>query len=141
MNRVVMVLLGLIVAGCATHGSASIADRADDWPPMDYTQAQMITELGQPTTRAIAVADGKTTETLSWTYAHAEANPALFIPIVGLFVAASGDGMNGESRSLAATFQDGKMTGRAWSRHLIGRESTPARPASEYWAKDKPRSK
>lgn len=119
-------LIGLLIlTGCASHGSASIANRADDWPPMTYTQVQMIAELGQPNTRAIAIADGKTTETLSWTYAHTEANPALFIPIVGLFVAASGDGMDGEARSLAATFQDGKMTGRSWSRHRIGREPTP----------------
>lgn len=138
--KLFMALVGtLLLVGCATHGSQSIANRADDWPPMDYTQAQMIAELGQPNTRAVTVLNGTTTETLSWTYAHAEANPALFIPIVGLFVAASGDGMGGESRSLSATFRDGTMTGRSWSRHRIGREPAPVKPVSEYW--DKPRSR
>ena len=125
-----LILFAILLSSCATHGNRAIADRADDWPPMDYTQAQMITELGQPNTRAVAIADGKTTETLSWTYAHAEANPALFIPIIGLFVAASGDGMDGETRSLAATFQDGKMTGRSWSKHRIG--NPPSQP-TDYW--------
>lgn len=120
-----LAVLLLALSSCATHGSQSIANRADDWPPMGYAKAQLITDLGQPNTRAVAVADGKTTETLSWTYAYAEANPALFIPLVGLFVAASGNSMDGESRSLAVTFQDDKMTGRSWSKHRIGKRSGP----------------
>jgi hypothetical protein len=82
---------------------------------------QMIEELGQPNQIVVSVVEGKTTEILTWTYAHAEANPALFIPIVGLFVAASGNGMDGETRSLAATFDNGNMTSRTWSKLQIGK--------------------
>ena len=67
--------------------------KGDDWPPLDITKSQLLTELGRPNSSILSLADGKSTETLTWVYARAESNPALFVPVVGLFVAASGEGI------------------------------------------------
>ena len=67
--------------------------------------------------------DGKSTETLTWVYAHVESNPALFIPVVGLFVAASGEGMAVNSRSLAVMFDtNGKIISRVWQQTKTGNQ-------------------
>lgn len=96
--------------------------KGDDWPPVGTTKAQILGELGPPNSSTFSMMAGQSTEVLTWVYAHAESNPALFIPIVGLLVAASGNGMSGDSRSLVVTFDtDGKLIGRSWSHMPIGR--------------------
>lgn len=95
--------------------------KGDDWPPLDITKSQLLTELGRPNSSTLSLVDGKSTETLTWVYAHAESNPALFVPVVGLFVAASGEGMAVNSRSLAVTFDaDEKIISRVWQQSQTG---------------------
>lgn len=87
------------------------------------TKAELLKELGLANTNILPVTDGKSTEVLTWVYAHAESNPALFIPIVRLFVAASGEGMSGSFRALAVIFDtNGKLVSRSWSQSRIGGE-------------------
>ncbi|WHZ16632.1 MAG: hypothetical protein OJF52_003482 [Nitrospira sp.] len=113
--------LTLLLTGCVSTGDESIRERSEDWPPLTMTKAELVRELGPPSTRTVSVEEGKTRETLSWAYAEAQANPAAFIPLVGLAVVATGNGSEGEVRALAVTFNDeGRMIGRTWSRHPIG---------------------
>jgi hypothetical protein len=108
-------------SSCPTVGQEALPVKGDDWPPMDATKTQLINELGRPNNSALSVADGKSTETLTWVYAHAESNPALLIPVVGLFVTASGEGMAVNSRSLAVMFDaDGKIVPRVWQQNHSG---------------------
>jgi hypothetical protein len=121
MRMIALVLLAVLFVGCATVGQESLMNKGDDWPPIDVTKAQLLSELGRPNSNVLSIVDGKTTETLTWVYAHAESNPALFIPVVGLFVAASGEGMAVNSRSLAVIFDtDGKLISRAWQQSQTG---------------------
>lgn len=102
-------------------GQEALTTKADDWPPEDITKAQLISELGKPNSSTVSIVEGKTTEKLTWVYARAESNPALFIPVVGLFVAASGNGMSVNSRSLEVAFDtDEKLTSRTWSQMQTG---------------------
>lgn len=134
LSKVCFALLLLLPTGCATYGDESIKDRPADWPPLTMTRDQLIGALGQPRLRTVAVENGQTKETYIWSYTEAEAHPALFVPVVGLFVAASGNGISGESRALTAVFSpDGKMISRAWSQGRIGNreiypQSTPQAP-------------
>lgn len=101
MQILTVLLLASLLLACATVGNDSLINRGDDWPPLTMTKAELLKELGPPSTSTLSVTDGKSTgkstEVLAWVYSHAESNPALFIPIVGLFVAASGEGMSGLS--------------------------------------------
>lgn len=97
MQILTVLLLASLLLACATVGNDSLTNRGDDWPPLTMTKAELLKELGPPSTSTLSVTDGKSTEVLAWVYSHAESNPALFIPIVGLFVAASGEGMSGLS--------------------------------------------
>lgn len=121
-----ILLLGLFVSGCATYGDESIIDRPADWPPLTMTKAQLIAQLGEPRMRTLSEEAGRIRETLTWSYAEAQASPALMIPVVGLFVAASGNGVSGDTRALHAVFgQDGKMISRTWAQGRIGNASAP----------------
>jgi len=121
MRRIAIGLALIALAGCATVGNQSLASRNADWPPLIMTQAELIKELGRPNSMTTTVRDGHTLNVLVWTYARAEMNPAIFIPIIGLFVAASGTGMDSESRVLSVTFNtEGTMTSRTWSQHQMG---------------------
>ena len=132
MGEALWVLItAILLTSCVSVGNQSLQQRADDWPPMEYTKAKMVAELGPPTGSVVSEKDGKTTETLTWSYTHVEPNPALFIPIVGLFVPA-GDAVEGEARSLSATFDNGKMIQRAWSNQRIG--NPPSKP-TDFWKK------
>lgn len=118
-------LLALLLSACATVGNESLATREADWPPLTMTQAELIKELGPPSAITTTVQDGKAINILTWTYARAESNPALFIPIVGLFVAASGKGVEAESRGLTVMFDaTGIMKSRTWTRTQTGQRST-----------------
>lgn len=124
-----LVLSLFLLAGCASVGDESLQHRPDDWPPMTYTKADLVKELGRPQTSSVTTKDGETQEVLTWVYAYAETNPALFIPLVGLFVAASGDGVSGDSRSLVATFNaEGKLISRTWTTSRIGNDPRPTAP-------------
>ena len=127
MRTIAVCLLSILFVSCATYGQEALMNKGDDWPPIDITKAELLKELGAPQTRILSVIDGKSTETLTWVYAHAESNPALFIPIVGLFVAANGNGMSIASRSLAVVFSNDVITARAWSQIQTGNESGPSR--------------
>ena len=122
MKYIVILFFAVILSSCATVGQESLMNKGDDWPPIDITKAELLKELGAPQSRILSVIDGKSTEILTWVYAHAESNPALFIPVVGLFVAASGNGMSTASRSLAVTFSNDVITSRAWSQSQTGNE-------------------
>ena len=115
-------LIALWLSGCSTYGSESIRERPADWPPMTMTKAELLETLGKPLMQSVTITDGKTLESLTWSYADAQMNPALFIPVVGLFVAGSGNGVSGESRALSAVFAaDGKMISRSWVQNTIGK--------------------
>lgn len=120
MREIVVVVMVILLSACATMGQESLNNKPDDWPPIEMTKAELLGELGPPNSSTYSIIDGKSIEILSWVYAHAESNPALFIPVVGLFVAASGEGMSTSSRSLAVTFQNEKITSRSWSRIQTG---------------------
>lgn len=124
-RTVTIVLLALLLSACATVGNESLATHETDWPPLTMTQAELIKELGPPTVHTTTVQDSRTVTVLTWTYARAESNPALFIPIVGLFVAASGKGVDTQSRGLTVMFDtDGAMKSRTWTRTQTGQRST-----------------
>jgi hypothetical protein len=119
--RWLLTIILLAVAGCATTGQESLSGRSQEWPPIGTAKSELLHELGPPNTSTYSVVDGKSSETLTWVYAHAESSPALWIPIVGLFVAASGNGITGDSRSLAVILdQEGKVMSRSWGYMRIG---------------------
>ena len=123
-------LVALFLGGCVSTGDESIRERSEEWPPLTMTKAELLRELGPASTRTVSVEEGKTRESLSWAYAEAQANPAAFIPVVGLAVVATGNGSDGEVRVLAVTFNDqGRMIGRTWSRHPIGSRKNDSAPA------------
>lgn len=134
MKTVTVLLLASLLLACATVGNESLTNRGDDWPPLTLTKAELLKELGPPNTSTLSVTDGKSTEVLTWVYAHVESNPALFIPIVGLFVAASGEGMSGSSRSLAVIFDtNGKLVSRSVSQNRIGGEQRKTYESMLNW--------
>lgn len=114
-----------LLSGCATYGDESIRDYGSDWPPLTMSKAELLNRLGEPRMRTVSNEDGKTRETLTWSYAEAQANPALMIPVVGIFVAASGNGVSGDTRALQAVFgTDGNMISRTWTQGRIGNASS-----------------
>lgn len=122
----------LLLAGCASQGSESLMNQGADWPPMTITKTEMMRQLGPPRSRTVTIHEGQTSEIFVWTYAEAQAHPALFIPIVGLAVAASGNGVNGEARSFTATFgPSGQLISHTWSQHAIGHQDGSEGVAAE----------
>jgi len=121
-----LLLIGLVLinlSACASTGQEALKGRSQDWPPIGTMKSELISELGPPQSSTYTLAEGTTHETLTWVYAHAESNPALFIPIVGLFVAASGNGMTGNSQSLAVTLNtEGRVISRSWTQMKIGKD-------------------
>ncbi len=118
-----VVMIALMLAGCASSGTEAIQNRPADWPPMTMTKQELIAALGPPMTSTTVLSqDGTTTEQLGWAHATAETDPALYIPIVGLFVAASGNGIHGQSKAFTAVFdRSGKMISKSWSQQQIGK--------------------
>lgn len=111
----------LVIPGCATHGNESIREREADWPPLTMTKSELLATLGKPMMRSVSVVNGQTREIITWSYADTQMNPALFVPVVGLFVAGSGNGVHGQSKALSTTFLGETMVGKSWVENQIGK--------------------
>jgi outer membrane protein assembly factor BamE (lipoprotein component of BamABCDE complex) len=70
----------------------------------ETTKAQVEALLGRPMTMSQTLIDGGQIETWIYNYGRAETNPLLFVPIIGLGVAISGNGITAEGRSLIVGF-------------------------------------
>ena len=71
----------LFLTGCASSGTKVTQEQADQFVQGQTTKAQVIAALGQPN-RVTTGPDGSTT--IMYVHAHASANAASFIPVVGL---------------------------------------------------------
>lgn len=121
MKMVTLLALTLFLGGCATVGNQSLTARSQDWPAVTMTKAELIKELGPPNIQQTTLKDGQIVNMLTWIYSRAEFDPGLFIPVVGLIMAASGEGVTTEQRSLTVTFNhSGIMQSREWVQGQIG---------------------
>jgi len=120
--NIMLVLALILLPGCATHGNEALNSIEGDWPSPNMTKAEIIARLGPPQMRSVSYTPTGSIETCAWSFAEANMNPALFVPVVGLFVAGSGHGVSGNSRAFSAAFsQDGKMVSHSWSEQKIGK--------------------
>lgn len=123
------------LSGCTSVGNPVLSQHGDDWPPLTMSKEDLLKELGPPQVHSSSVIGNERRDIYTWTHGHAQTNPALFIPIVGLFVAASGNGMDGESTALSVTFDTtGTIISRAWAKQQIGnqRRSPPNHVMESY---------
>ncbi len=94
---VIVVLLVLVINGCATVGRPIDPASMDKIKPGETTKTQILQWFGKP--------DGVTRLStgevwFTYTYVKATTNPAAFIPIIGLFFM----GTDTESQSLVVMF-------------------------------------
>lgn len=79
--RFIAVLCTAFLAGCVSHGVQVSAEKVAQFKPGVTTEADVVAALGQPS--SVTTTNG--TRILMYTGAQAQARPASFIPIVGLF--------------------------------------------------------
>lgn len=82
MKWITTLLFCTTLLGCATVGREISQTQIDTLKQGETTIDQAITTLGQPTT-ITRTADGR--RILAYSFAHAQARPASFIPFVGAF--------------------------------------------------------
>lgn len=83
MNRALFGLIALLtLGGCAAAGVEVKPSQMASFQKGVTTEAEVIQALGQPTSQ-MQMFDGS--QTLIYSYASAQARPASFIPIVGMF--------------------------------------------------------
>lgn len=83
MKHVTLLALLLIITGCASVGREVKSDQLAGFAKGKTTINDVKASLGQPTMTTIT-SDGK--RQINYTFAHSQARPESFIPIVGLFV-------------------------------------------------------
>ena len=67
MGLIILLLSSMLLAGCAEMGNRAIKTAsAEDL--QGKTEAQLVAQFGPPTVRTVMFADGKTRETLAWSY-------------------------------------------------------------------------
>jgi outer membrane protein assembly factor BamE (lipoprotein component of BamABCDE complex) len=102
VRMVVMVLAAaLLAAGCASAGNPKVAE-FNPATQIEYgktTKAEVRAMLGEPNGIKYG-ANGK--EVWAYTYAQAQAKPATFIPIVGMFAG----GFDSSAKKLVFVFDD-----------------------------------
>jgi hypothetical protein len=121
MKIALLLAFSALLGGCATVGSTALKDLPVDWPPVGTTKSEVQSRLGPPLSQSVMVQQGIQQETWGYHYAYAEINPLLFVPGVGLIVAASGEGMSTDGTRLMIAFDaDGKVVGRSISKIHTG---------------------
>lgn len=97
MSKTLVALVALALFGCATVGREISTAQVDTFKKGETTSAEAIQALGQPT-GVTRMSDGR--QQLIYSFAHAQARPASFIPIVGIFAG----GTDVRSSSVVLTF-------------------------------------
>ena len=104
MNRGVLLIAALVfLSACATVGREIKTEQLAELKKGETTVEQVVAKLGPPTSTSMNASGQRT---LSYFFAHAQARPASFIPIVGAFAGGA------DSRSAVVVFifgPDGKM--------------------------------
>lgn len=85
----------LALAGCASTGTQVTSADMASFVPGQTTESQVIARLGEPNSASVSP-DGSRTDI--YIYAHASANAASLIPVVGLLAGGA------TSKSTTATF-------------------------------------
>jgi outer membrane protein assembly factor BamE (lipoprotein component of BamABCDE complex) len=122
MSRLISaVIFCLMLSGCATIGTRSLQDLPAEWPPLGTTKDEVRDRLGSPSSQSVILHDNQQREVWGWNYGTAELNPLLWVPVVGLFVAASDEAYRVEGKDLTVTFNsDGRVVGRSISNQKHG---------------------
>lgn len=100
--KVAALALALLLSGCATVGKEVSRDQMSGFKEGQTTQEEVISRLGQPT----LITNSTDRTIMVYSFTHAQARPASFIPIVGLFAGGA------DVRSSSASFvfgKDGKL--------------------------------
>ena len=106
MHYLLLVVM-LAITGCFSHGNASLKNDAavEQIKIGESTKADVLRLIGKPTlTYTSEISPGVRIELWSYSHMQAESSPLLFIPIVGLFTAASGHGVDVDVRGFSVSF-------------------------------------
>ena len=122
-------MICLLLAGCATVGREVTENQLQGFEKGKTTLNEVVSKLGTPTSSSSTL-EGK--RFISYVFAHAQARPESFIPIVGAFVGGS------DVRSSVVTFtfnREGKLEDYFQSQSATGTGTGLA--AGEYKAPDR----
>jgi hypothetical protein len=99
-------MIGLVMAGCATVGNPAVKDEAivDQILVGTSQKADVSRLLGKPTSTSVMNHNGMVREWWIYSDAKHETNPLMYVPVIGLFVMASGDMGQTESASFGVYF-------------------------------------
>lgn len=78
--RNALIFLALFIAGCMTIGKEVTPDQLAGFKKGETTINEVVTKLGSPTFSSVTASGQRT---LSYTFAHAQARPGSFVPIIG----------------------------------------------------------
>jgi|CXWL01.1.fsa_nt_gi hypothetical protein len=116
LAEITTIYIALLLTACATVGNEALRDVPSDWPRPGTPRTEIYGRLGAPTATTTTMVDDTIHETAAYTYAHVETSPFLWVPIIGLFVALSGEGVQTETKSLILEFDPtGKLVKRSTS--------------------------
>ncbi|MEQ1601529.1 MAG: hypothetical protein ABL885_07155 [Methylophilaceae bacterium] len=104
----------LLLAGCATVGKEITQDQLTSFKKGETTIEEVVAKLGTPTSSSVTATGQRT---ISYVFAHAQARPASFIPIIGPLVGGT------DSRSSMVFFMfgnDGKLENYTLSQSQFG---------------------
>lgn len=111
--RYLLVLL-VILAGCATVGKEVTETQAGQFKRGVTTAADVAEKLGAPTSSGVSDSGSRT---MSYVFAHAQPRAASFIPIVGIFAG----GADGRTTMVTFVFNpDGKLAGYSYQQSAYG---------------------
>lgn len=82
MQKAILMLLLVVASGCATVGREISDAQMSTLKKGETTSLDAMRNLGQPTA-ITKLSDGR--QVFTYSFAHAQARPASFIPFVGLF--------------------------------------------------------
>jgi outer membrane protein assembly factor BamE (lipoprotein component of BamABCDE complex) len=105
--RYLILVVTMALTGCFSHGNASLKNDAavEQIKIGESTKADVLRLLGKPSsTYTSEVSPGVRIELWSYTHMQAESSPLLFVPIVGLFAAASGNAVDVNVRVFSVSF-------------------------------------
>ena len=119
---VVLAVLILLLAGCATVGNPKLMDDQllAAIQSKQTTQQQVLEWLGEPMQASEINQNGHPVVSWGYGYGHSEVNPLLYVPIVNLVVLACCSISEQDGRSLTLTFTaDGLVDQKIVTRHAL----------------------
>lgn len=111
----------LLLTACGGVGGAvNLEGRSNEWPALGTSRSYLVETLGKADEVRYTMDGGNFREIMTWIYSRVDQHPLMYVPVIGMLIALSGEGATGEQRTLTVELDEtGRLVSKQWINEVL----------------------